>query len=326
METFFETIAQHRGGYILRPDLLDLGFDDRQIRGALREGLIVRLRNGTYAPQSHDELTPEAKHRLLAFAVQDKLPSGIVLSHQSAAVIHTRVSYGLDLGTVHVTRRGGMTARNEAGVVHHGGLLPDEDIVEIDGHLLVAPARAALETAVVAGTEAGLVQTSFVLRSGTSADELHERLEQMARWPGVTKVRLAVVWASAECESVGEARSLYMFRMGGLPVPRMQVEYIDAAGRVVGRVDFAWDDFWHVGEFDGLFKYGRLNPYGGGELGQAVVDEKRREDCLRELGMGMSRWVWADLHSPVATCRRIRAAMEQSRRLYGRPRATVLAD
>ena len=50
------------------------------------------------------------------------------------------------------------------------------------------------------------------------------------------------------------------------------------------------------------------------------------ERCLRELGMGMSRWVWADLHSPVATCRRIRAAMEQSRRLYGRPRATVLAD
>src|SRR5690606_33823301 len=140
-----------------------------------------------------------------------------------------------------------------------------------DGHLLVVPPRAALETAVVAGTEAGLVQTSFVLRNGTSPDELHERLEQMARWPGVTKVRLAVVWASPECESVGEARSLYLFRMGGLPIPRMQVEYFDGEGTSLGRVDFAWEDFWHLGEFDGLFKYGRLNPYDGAQLGQAVV-------------------------------------------------------
>lgn len=325
MESFFETLADHRGGYILRPDLLDLGVSDRQIKDALRQKLIVRLRTGTYAPTGHRELSPEAQHRLLAFAVQDKLPSGVVLSHHSAAVIHTGVSHGLDLGTVHVTRRSGTTARSAAGVVHHGGTLPDEDVVEVAGHLLVVPARAALETAVVAGVEAGLVQTTFVLRSGVSPDELHERLEQMARWPGVTKVRLAVVWASPECESVGEARSVYMFRMGGLPVPRMQVEFFGADGTSVGRVDFAWEDYWHIGEFDGLWKYGRLNSYAGTELGQAVVDEKRREDRLRDLGLGMSRWIWADLHSPAATCRRIRAAMEQSRRLYGPPKRTVIA-
>lgn len=325
METFFETLAQHRGGYILRSDLLDVGVDDRHIRDAIHQKLIVRLRPGTYAPRGHLELTPEERHRLLAFAVQDKLPSGIVLSHHSAAVIHTGVSYGLDLDTVHVTRRDHRTARTEARVVHHGGRLPDGDIVEVDGHLVVVPARAALETAVVAGTEAGLVQTSFVLRSGVSPEELHERLGEMARWPGVSKVRLAVVWASPDCESVGEARSIYMFRMGGLPVPRMQVEFFDANGTSVGRVDFAWEDFWHVGEFDGLSKYGRLNPYGGANLGQAVVDEKRREDRLRGLGLGMSRWVWADLHSPAATCARIRAAMEQSRRLYGQVVRTTLA-
>lgn len=325
METFFETVAGHRGGYILRPDLLDLGLNDRQIRDAIRQKLIVRLRPGTYAPRGHRDLTPEEQHRLLAFAVQDKLPSGIVLSHQTAAVIHTGISYGLDLGTVHVTRRGGMTARGEAKVVHHGGVLPDEDVVEIDGHLLVVPARASLETAAVAGTEAGLVQTCSVLRAGVTADELHERLGRMGRWPGATKVRLSVLWASPECESVGESRSLYMFRMGGLPVPRMQVEYFDADGCSLGRVDFDWEDFWHLGEFDGLSKYGRLNPYGGADLGQVVVDEKRREDGLRRLGLGMSRWVWADLHSPAATCRRIRAEMEQSRRLYGKVPRTVFA-
>jgi hypothetical protein len=326
METFFDTVAEHRGGYILRSDLLDLGVGDRQIRDAIRQKLIVRLRSGTYAPRGHLDLTPEQRHRLLAFAVQDKLPSGIVLSHHSAAVIHTGVAHGLDLATVHVTRRGRQTARTEANVVHHGGLLVDEDIVEVDGHSLVVPARAALETAASAGTEAGLVQTSFALRNGVHPDELHERLGAMSRWPGVAKVRLSVVWASAECESVGEVRSIYLFRMGGLPVPRMQVEYFDADGTSLGRVDFAWEDFWHLGEFDGLSKYGRLNPYRGANLGQVVVEEKRREDRLRELGLGMSRWIWADLHSPAATCERIRAAMEQSRRLYGSPRRTMLAD
>ena len=326
MEQFFDIVAEHRGGYILRPDLLDLGVTDRQIKDAIRQKVLTRLRPGTYAPRGYHDLRPEERHRLLAFAAQDKLPSGIVLSHQSAAVFHTGVSYGLDLNTVHVTRPSRTTARNEAGVIHHGGLLRDEDIVEVDGHLLVVPTRAALETAAIAGTEAGLVQTSFVLRHGASAEELHERLARMARWPGVAKARLSVVWASPDCESVGEVRSIYMFRMGGLPVPRMQVEYFDLNGTSIGRVDFDWEDFCHCGEFDGLAKYGRLNPYGGGDLGQVIVDEKRREDRIRGLGRGMSRWVWSELYSPAATCRRIRAAMEQSRRLHGRVTPTVLPD
>lgn len=325
MDSFFEMLADRRGGYILRPDLLDMGLTDRQIKDAIRQEVIVRIRPGTYAPRGHLDLSPEERHRLLAFAVQDKLPSGVVLSHQSAAVIHSGVSYGLDLSQVHVTRLGRMTSRAEAKVTHHGGTLPDEDIVEIDGHLLVVPGRAALETAVVAGTEAGMVQASFALRQGVTPDELHERLSAMARWPGVAKVRLSVGWATAECETVGELRSLYMFRMGGVPLPRMQVEYFDVNGVSLGRVDFDWDEFWHCGEFDGLLKYGRLNPYGGGNLGQVIVDEKRREDRIRETGRGMSRWVWSELYSPRATCQRILAALEQSRRLHGRPAPTFLA-
>lgn len=325
MESFFHAVAEHRGGYILRTDLLDLGLSDRQIRDAIRQKLITRLRPGTYAPRGFDDLSPEERHRLLAFAVQDKLPSGVVISHHSAATIHTGVSYGLDVGTVHVTRLGRGTERTEANVVHHAGLITDDDLVEVDGHVLVRATRAALETASVAGTEAGLVQTSFTLRAGASADELQDRLDRMARWPGIAKARLSVVWAVPECETVGEVRSVYMFRTGRIPVPRMQVELFDANGVSVGRVDYDWEDFWHVGEFDGLAKYGRLNPYGGGNLGQAVVDEKRREDRIRGIGRGMSRWVWSDLHSPAATCRRIRAAMEQSRRLYGPPARSVIA-
>lgn len=324
MDNFFETLAAHRGGYLLRGDLLDVGVSDRNIREARRAGVLIRLRAGTYAPQSHQQLTAEQQYRLLCFAVQDKLPSDVVLSHQSAAVIHSGTAFGLDLSQVHVTSAGETAGRTDAGVVRHRGRLPDDDVIEVDGHRLVVPARAALETAALAGTEAGMVQICHALRSGVTPAEVTERLEQMAQWPGVGKVRLSVLWSTDEAESVGEVRSLYMFRMGGLPIPRMQVEFFDHDGKLIARVDFDWEDFWHCGEFDGVWKYGRLNPYSAENLGQTIVDEKIREDRVRALSRGMSRWIFADLNRPVQTCARIKAAMEQSRRLYGRPQPTVI--
>lgn len=325
MDNVFEAAAAHRGGYILRQDLLDLGVTDADIRGARRAGVIVRLRAGTYAPQGHERLSREEQYRLLCFAVQDKSHRDVVLSHYSASIVQTGTSYGLDLSQVHVTEPTQSTGRVEAGIVHHGGRLPDEDVVEVDGHLMVVPARAALETASLAGVEAGMVQVCAVLRSGVDPAEFTERLEQMARWPGIAKVRLSVLWSTPECESVGEVRSVYMFRMGRLPIPRMQVEFFDANGRLIARVDFDWEDFHHCGEFDGLAKYGRLNPYSAENLGQVLADEKVREDRVRAIPRGMSRWIYPDLNRPQETCRRIYAAMQQSLRLYGRPQRTVIA-
>lgn len=131
------------------------------------------------------------------------------------------------------------------------------------------------------------------------------------------------MWAVPECESVGEVRSVHMFRVGGLPLPRLQVELRDASGRLRGRVDFDWEEFWHCGEFDGIAKYGRLNPFSGIGAGQVLVDEKRREDRIREHPRGVSRWTWGDLDRPLVTCQQIRVGMERSRRLYGHDRTII---
>ena len=325
MNSEFDQIALARGGYILRPDLLDLGYSDRQIRQALRAGLIVRLRVGTYAPQSHTLLTPEDRYRLLCYSVLDKLPSGVVLSHESAAAIHTGVAWGFDTRVVHVTRLDGNGQRSESGVNHHSGYLPESDIMQIDGRPIIVAGRAALESTSSAGTEAGMIQTSLVIRGGVNSDELHDRLSRMRRWPGFNAVRLATLWAAPECESVGEIRSVHMFRRTGLPIPRMQVEFRNPHKRSTARVDFDWPDFHHCGEFDGLIKYGRLNPYSTSMAGQILVEEKLREDSIREIPRGMSRWIYQDLRTPELTTRRIRAAMEQSRRLFGRPTVAVIA-
>ncbi len=321
MEDVFLALAAHRGGYIFRHDLIEYGLRDRDIRLAVRSGLLTRLRHGTYAPTSLvAPLSPEAKHVLVAYAVVDKLGPGVALSHHSAALVHTPQSFGVDLDLIHVTQLSGRHGRKEAGVVFHVGDTSEEDLVEIDGRLIVAPARAAFESACRSSTEAGMVTMSSMMHDGNVAgEELEELGAKWERWPGSRNARLAIRLADGRCESVGESRSLFMFWREGIPRPETQVVIRTKDGQHVARSDFAWLLYRHTGEFDGLFKYGRLNSYAR-DPGRAITDEKKREDLVRSLMLGMSRWTWAGLDEKrrAATARSILQGLEQSKRLYAR--------
>jgi very-short-patch-repair endonuclease len=75
---------------------------------------------------------------------------------------------------------------------------------------------------------------------------------------------------------------------------------------VVARVDFLWRGMSTIGEADGRLKY---------TIGAAIYREKRREDRLRDLGLEVVRWDFADVrHSPQATADRIRAAFRRAQR------------
>ena len=318
MDELIAGICAIRGGFAHRHDFLAAGLQDRHLRMALRSGLLVRLRHGAYAPKVlHDALSPEQQHILLARAVLDKLGDGVVLSHQSAAILHTGVSYDVDLSTVHVTRLDGRGGRIESGIDHHvGKVVPDDDVRVVDGVPVVTASRAVVESASLASLESGMVTASFALRNGAvERAELEDRLGRHERWPGMLRVRLALRRAEPRCESVGEVRSMYFFAAQGLPIPTPQVELSDADG-VFARGDFTWLEHHHVGEFDGLVKYGRLNPHRGDAAGQVLVEEKRREDRIRALDYGVSRWTTNDLGptNRARTAERIRAALELSRR------------
>ena len=315
-------VTAARGGYAFRSDLLDAGLTDRDLGLAMRHGVLTRLRHGTYAPTVFESgLTPERRHLLVAASIVDKLGPGVAMSHHTAAIAHSGVSFGFNLDTIHVTRLDGRGGRTEAGVTFHvGGVVPDDDLCLVDGRQTVTPARAIVESCSLATVESGMVMTSFALREqACTMGELRERLVRHERWPGMAKVRLAVAKAEPRCESVGEVRSLYMFGCTGVPRPEVQFAVV-RNGVLLARSDFAWLACRHLGEFDGLIKYGRLNAYSGGEAGQVMVDEKRREDAVRDEGYGMSRWTWRDLDPSrrQATASRILAAMDRSRRLYQR--------
>jgi hypothetical protein len=77
----------------------------------------------------------------------------------------------------------------------------------------------------------------------------------------------------------------------------LQFEVRSAAGVLVGRTDFAWEEQRLVGEFDGRVTYGRLlRP--GEDAADAVFRGKLREDAGRDEEWGVVRWIWSDLGRP----------------------------
>ncbi len=326
MDDFFLSAAAHRGGYMYRSDLLDLGLKDKHIRAAVQGGLLQRLRHGTYAPRGPERLNAEQRHILIAHSIADKLGPSVALSHHTAALAHAGTMWGIDLGTVHLTRLDGRGGRIEAGVDFHvGRIVRDEDLCIMDGRQYVVADRAVIESNSLATIEAGMVTTSFALREGQcTLPELEDRMRSYERWPGMLHVRLAVAKAEPRCESVGEIRSLHLFGAYRVPRPTAQVTVSDQDGTRLARCDFGWEEFRHVGEFDGAIKYGRLNPYEGDDLGQVLIDEKRREDAVRGAKYGMTRWMWSDLDAhPTKLAHRVLADLENSRRLYAK-NATVV--
>lgn len=321
MDEIFGSIAVARGGYMFRGDLIDHGFRDKDIKAAVRAGLLTKLRHGTYAPaEPTGAMTPERRHFLIACSVADKLGDSVVISNVSAAAGHGCDTYEMDLNTVHLTRLDGKHGRHEAGVTFHvnrtdSGL----DVVEIDGRLTVTPVRAVLETACSASIESGMVVASSAIRQGLfTQSELLDALPTTARWGGARRANLASRLADGRLETVGEVRSLHMMWQHGVPLPELQIEIV-VEGRTAARVDFGWLPDHHTGEFDGLMKYGRLNPHST-DVGKVLVSEKRREDLVREQLLGMSRWTWEDLapRRRSITADRINRGRETSRQLYGR--------
>jgi very-short-patch-repair endonuclease len=90
---------------------------------------------------------------------------------------------------------------------------------------------------------------------------------------------------------------------------------LDAFGRLVARLDFAWPELKVWLEFDGREKYVKfLNE--GESVVDVVLREKKRESDIAELtGWRCIRITWADLERPTATVARIIAMLRVAPRV-----------
>jgi predicted transcriptional regulator of viral defense system len=300
--------ASQYGDTFTRQDALESGYTASQIRERLRSGQWTSLRRGLYAePVDRAGSAPwvqeAAEHRLAVHAAARALAgSAVVISHQSAVVLHSLPTWGLDLGRVHVTRTGRGRGRIVAGTSHHVGSLPSTAVTTTEGLTTTTVARAVIEAACATQYEAAVVLCDSALQQRrVTKTKLQEELRRMSGWPGTGTALAAVAFADQRSESVGESRLRVLMDTYGLPAPELQVQFGSGANDVIARVDFLFRQQGVIVEFDGLVKY-------RDQAVDVVLREKHREDQLRAAGYLVVRVDWDDLDHPERLVRRIRQA------------------
>ena len=300
-------------GFFTRAHAREAGHDDRAIAREARAGRWRRIRRGYYTfPDTWAEANPEQRHLIMCRAVLDSLGDDVALSHISGCIAHKVDVWDIPLDHVHVTRLDGGAGRIEAGVVHHEGLVLDNEVSVVDGMKVLAAQRCVLEAGSLGRPESALVLLNSALhRRLCSIDDIGNQFDVMAHWPRVRHLHVPVHMATEKSESVGESRGLWLFFVEHLPAPTLQHEVV-VDGRLIGRTDWAWLKHRGLGEFDGKIKYGRLlKP--GQDPGEVVFQEKRREDDLREAtDAWMIRLIWTDLDRPSETATRIRTKLAKA--------------
>lgn len=284
-------------GLVSRMTALDSGVSSLEFDAAVRDAVLVRVERGVYIDGAVLDGEPayrqaQIKYRARCIAVATRRDGDRLLSHLSAAALHGLPVLHPDRRFVHTmsgTRSGGVVRRRTTVV--HTGVVPEDQIVEIDGVRTTCLARTAADLARVVGFAEALAVLDSALRLGATRDDLTEQLK--ARCHGAVRARYALRHADGRAANPGESWSRAQMIEAGLPIPELQVVYVlDDGSEAI--VDFDWDGKV-VGEFDGVVKYSGDYSGPGEAPADVVVAEKVREDALRDLGLDVGRWIYREL-------------------------------
>lgn len=304
-------VSTENRGVFSRREALACGYTGSQIRDRLKAGVWIAVHRGQYAAApAVDDLLPweeaAVRHRLATRAAMRALPgSEVVVSHESALVLHGLPVWGMDLSEVHVTRTDSLHGRLRAGVRYHAGGLTDAEVMVVDGLVTTTVSRSVIDAACRVGYESAVAVADAALHRGlVTPAELQQAVDRARGWPGSGTALAAASFADGRSESVGESRLRVLMDNHGLPVPDLQTKFTSPSGIVV-RVDFLFSDAGVIVEFDGMVKYRDSAP-------DVVVQEKQREDRLRAAGLIVVRVIWSELGKPELVVRRIRRALKQA--------------
>ncbi len=272
-------------GIISRAAAISAGHTDEQLAAAARSGHLRRLRAGIWVARAG--LDHEEAHRL---RILTSTGPQVVVSHQSAAILHGIEMLKADLRRVHVTNGSVAGGRVTATRHIHAGLIDQSDVVNVDGVWVTSPERTAVDVACGGDFDRALVVFDSALRVGADRESITDMLRGRRR-QGIGVARRAFPYADGDSASVGESWSRAQMIAAGIMLPRLQDDRVIRGRRII--TDFDWDRKL-VGEFDGRVKYGRLVP-DGQTTADVVLDEKDREDILRWSGSMVVRWIWGNL-------------------------------
>lgn len=304
---------EKRAELLLRREAVRAGWSDDELHRLARSGQWNRVRRGAYL----DGQLPAgavAQHALLVAATMGSLRRPAVISHQSAAVLLGLPVWGAPLDRVHITRRPPASSQAAGPLRCHVARLREDEVTSVAGFQVTDVARTTLDLARSLPFEQAVVTLDAAMHEGLVLRQLIEqRLFDIAGTRGSRHAARVIRFADERSASVGESRSRVVLAQLGLPPSALQYEIRTGSGDFVARSDFAWEEDRTVGEFDGRIKYGRLlRP--GQNPGDAVFEEKRREDGIRDTGWEVVRWTWGDLAVPALLAERLRRARARGSR------------
>jgi hypothetical protein len=165
---------------------------------------------------------------------------------------------------------------------------------EIEGLLVTSPARTCGDFAVARKFESAVVTIDSMFRvlPALGSADVQSALDGRGDSRGIVMASRAIEFSSGKSESVLESISRVAIHELGFPAPVLQKEFRDAQG-LIGFADFCWIKERIIGEADGAVKYLDERFRGGRPAERVVYDEKLREDRMRRVGRGFTRWDWA---------------------------------
>ena len=278
----------------------------QQLSRAVRTGRSERVAVGVYLPTAiWESLGPRAKYLARVRAVAETRKNRPVLSHWSAAAVHDLPIVGDWPREVHTIVNPTSGGRSRNDVVKHSMMLGDTDVLEIDGLLVTTVARTVLDIAATNDFRSAVVATDQALhvdRFGrgaplTTKSELWQLWERRMPFGGHARTRAVIEFGETNADTPLESVSRVNMRVIGCPRPILQSSFSDYLG-LIGETDFNWPRFALLGEADGDRKYLDEAYRSGRTVEQVMVDEKVREDRLRALPRGVSRWRWKTAINP----------------------------
>ncbi|TFB87171.1 hypothetical protein E3O44_08550 [Cryobacterium algoricola] len=314
MTTRLDTLAARYRELIPTGALNAAGLNSTAIDALLRDGTLVRIRRGMFVWGTlWRESDPDDRYRLFVRASAACATRPLVLSHISAAALHGLPYIGLWPREVHALDPEATGGSHARFLTAHRGA-PAPSTVEVAGYTATSLVRTLVDvaagtnflTAVVMIDHALRVEQvraaddAFLGRSGARAitkDDLLTELALVNPRRGFRQAEAAIDFANPLSANGGESLSRVRLFELGFVVPELQVGFPNVRGHNYW-VDFYWRTVRKIGEFDGHQKYTRGRILAGRDPAEVVLQEKKREDALREHSDSFMRWDWDLVESP----------------------------
>lgn len=261
----------------------------------LGQGLWWRVFHDVYAPFEGDD-----EPRLRVAALKLVLPDDVAVSHRTALWL-----LGVDVlgGRLQVTAPRGRRIERRAGLAAYSAALPDVDLCEVDGLLVVSAARAVIDVARTEPLVEAVAVADAVLRAGAATEQqLLEVVDRSVGLRGVVAARAVLPHLEPRSESPMESRFRMRLVLGGVPRPQAQFDVYDDEGHA-GRTDFHLRGV--VLEYDGREE--RLKK-------PVFVAERRRQTRIAETGLELRRFTSDDVfvRPAAAVCAEVMRAVAQA--------------